>query len=140
MHFRKFRFYGKAIAAACFLLFASISFSAPAPQNGQVGLGWSYDFAGNPSVTGFNVYYGTNATAIANWDGNTNACRCYQFFTATGSTNTSATITGLVRGATYYFTVTPTSSTAEGDYCNEVRTAIPTKPGKANGLIVITVQ
>jgi hypothetical protein len=131
----------KKIAAAVLGLMLSIPAFAGPPA--QVSLGWSYDYTQpvNNTVISWNVYVGTNATAIVNWDTNTNQCRCYQYVIATGSTNLSCTVTGLVRGATYYFNVTPVTSTGlEGDYCNEVRAAVPTKPGKGNNLVIIGIQ
>lgn len=116
------------------------AFGAPSSQSGSVTLGWSYDYSLNPGVTSWNIYVGTNNAAIPGWDGTNNVCRCYQNVIATGLTNLTATVTGLVRGATYYFTVTPRDGSSEGDYCNEVRTAIASKPGKGNNLTVIGVQ
>lgn len=130
----------RILLAALFLLTPLCLMAAPSSQFGSVSLGWSYDFVSNPGVIGFNIYYGTNATAIANWDTNTNQCQCYQFVLPTGSTATSATVTGLVRGVTYYFNVTPLTASEEGSYCNEARQAIPTKPGKASNLIIIGVN
>lgn len=124
------------LAAGSVAMFTCLAF-APSPQTVNIPIGWNYDFLANPTCTGFNIYVGTNNASISNWDGYTNTCRCYQSTLPTGTTNCSATITGLPKGQTYYVTVTPTSSTEEGPYCNEVRDIIPKGLGKASTLIII---
>ncbi len=128
----------------CLLFMLCLSAFGAASQFGSVTIAWSYNYQLNPdnaSVTSWNIYVGTNSTVFANWDGNTNTCRCYQYVIPTGTTNLQATVSNLVRGATYFMTVTPTNPAGEeGDYCNEVRAIIPSKPGKGNNLIVISVQ
>lgn len=132
IHARLKRFYSQALAFGLLMLSFSIH-ASPAPQFGSVQLGWSYNFVASPSCTNFVVYYGTNSP-YANWDGYTNACRCYQVNAPTGSTNLICTVSGLTRGTTYFFTITPLGGGIEGDYCNEVMVTIPKKPDKATNL------
>ncbi len=140
-HIKRLSMQMKTWLASCSLfLMCLCAFGAPSSQSGSVTLAWSYNYATNPGVTSWNIYVGTNATPVSGWDGTNVTCRCYQNVIATGVTNLTATVTGLVRGLTYYFTVTPTDGSAEGDYCNEVRQAVPPKPGKGSSLTIIGVQ
>lgn len=114
-----------ALLAICLSL---IVLAAPAPNTGTVTLSWGYDFSSNPNVTNFMVYHGT-------------ASGTYTDSFLAGGTNTTATVTGLARGQTHYFTVTPVNFGIEGDYGNEVSAVIHPKPGvTTNVTVIITIQ
>ena len=110
---------------ALFLLTLT-AFALPTSQTGSVRVSWSYDFQANPDVTSFTVYYGAN-TNVPGWNGSNVVCNCYQQQVST--TNTTIIISNLMRGQTYYFAATATSTNGcESDYSGEARATIPMKP------------
>lgn len=125
---------------AAWILSASIVYAAPSPNTASANLAWSYDFAGNPGVMNFIVYYG-QGNAPSNWDGMTNACRCYVTNAPTSGTNLTFTIDGLTRGTNYFFAVTAVADWgSESDYSNEARGTPPTKPGKPFNLTPMSIK
>src|SRR5690349_16440873 len=83
----------------------------------------------DPNVIGYNLYYGTSS-------------RRYTNETSLGNA-TSATISGLVAGVTYYFTATSYDAAGdESDFSNEISYSVPTSvillsslhPGSYGGL------
>jgi hypothetical protein len=79
----------------------------------KVTLAW--DPSADPTVVGYNVYYGAASGAYTN-KVNTGAA-------------TSATISNLVEGVTYYFAVTAYNSAAlESDLSNEISYTVPLAP------------
>lgn len=104
----------------------------------SVTLAW--DKSCDPSVSGYIVYYNTNFTTLS-----TNVVAAYTddcgnfhpqatnvyhmpfTFQAPAGTNCVLSISNLVSGMTYSFTVTATNlSGLESDYSNEVRFTVPT--------------
>jgi hypothetical protein len=83
---------------------------SPAKAAGSVGLNWNLDT--DPSIAGYNVYYGT-------------ASRNYSTVINAGNTN-STVVSGLVEGKTYYFAVTAyTFDGIESDFSPEYVDIIP---------------
>ena len=81
-----------------------------ATQGPAVTLAW--DQSTDPTVTGYNVYYGTTS-------------RSYTNVLAAGAT-TSATVSNLATGVTYYFAATTyTLAGLESDYSAEASYAVP---------------
>jgi hypothetical protein len=78
----------KNILTLVFLLFLLVSLNRAAAAS--VTLGWNGNFS--PATAGYNIYYGT-------------ACGCYSNKINVGNV-TSATITNLSAGVTYYFSAT----------------------------------
>lgn len=78
-----------------------------------VAITWdAYDFVDNTNVTSFNIYIGGQSKTYTN-------------FVSVGLGN-SNTLSGLVSGTTYYFSVTAVSSTGlESDFSREVSYTIP---------------
>ncbi len=66
----------------------------------------SWDPVNDPTVQGYNVYYGTSS-------------RHYQTYANAGP-HTTYTVTNLQPGTTYYFAVTAYNSAGESDYSDEV--------------------
>src|SRR6516164_5791524 len=104
-------------------LFSPIFLSA----QGSVDILWQP--SPDPNVIGYNLYYGTSS-------------RGYTNEISLGNT-TSATISGLVGGVTYYFAATSYDATGdESDFSNEISYNIPTSviflsnlhPGSFGGL------
>ena len=92
-----------------------------------VTLGWTASSSAN--VVGYNVYYGPSSRNYTN--------------TVDAGTDTTAAITGLVSGATYYFAVTAyTASGMESDYSSEVSYTVPTtnQPPTLNGIVDIIIN
>lgn len=87
-----------------FLLIGLFLFPSPRLYAAQVTLAWTET---DPSVVGYKVYYGT-------------ASGSYQLSNDVGN-NTTATITSLQAGTTYYFAVTAYNSTGvQSGYSNQV--------------------
>ena len=81
-----------------------------AVQGATVGVAW--DPSTDPSVRGYNIYYGS-------------ASRSYTNVVSAGN-GTSAVISNLVNGVTYYFAATTYTSTGlESDYSAEASYAVP---------------
>ena len=94
------------------VLFAVMQLSAFA--TGSVTLAWNAST--NPSVAGYNVYYG-------------GACGTYTNKICAGNA-TNATISGLIQGATYYFAATTyASSGMESPFSSEVSCLVPMNVG-----------
>jgi fibronectin type 3 domain-containing protein len=74
------------------------------PTGSTITVAW--DPVNDPSVQGYNVYYGT-------------ASRQYQTFANAGP-STTYTVANLQRGTTYYFAVTAYNSAGESAYSEEV--------------------
>lgn len=99
-----------------FSVLAGIVLALPSSNTASVICGWSYDFASNPGVTNFIVYYGPNSGTYTNH--------------IDAGTNLTVTISGLVRGQTYFFAGTAQTATLESDYSNESSKTMPNKPQK----------
>jgi hypothetical protein len=83
---------------------------ATVPAGSSVTLTWNPNM--DPNVAGYNVYYGV-------------ASHAYTQMVNVGNVST-ATISGLVEGATYYFAVTAYDSLGqESDYSNETSYTVP---------------
>lgn len=109
---------------------AAATYTAPALTNPTPSVSLAWDPSPDPACTGYNVYVGV-------------ASRAYTNFVAVAGTNTTATISPLVRGATYYFTVTAIyPGPLESDFCNEVSYTprLPAKPGTLRNPIALVVQ
>ena len=100
---------------------------AMATQGPAVTLAW--DQSTDPTVTGYNVYYGTTS-------------RSYTNVLAAGAT-TSATVSNLATGVTYYFAATTyTLAGLESDYSAEASYAVPqpNNPPTLNALPDMTIN
>lgn len=107
----------KLLALFTLSLLAGLVFATPSPNTGQITFAWSYDFQANPGVTNFVVYVGRVSGTYTN--------------TFNVGTNLSTTVSGLVRGATYYAAATAQSNVGlESDYSNEASNMIANKPPK----------
>jgi predicted phage tail protein len=107
--------------------------SAPGPPTGltvtpgssRVSLSWAAPASdGGSPVTGYKIYDGTTADFR---DG----------ASAATSTTTSATVTGLAGGTTYYFRVTAVNAVSEGPASAEASATVtmpPAEPGPPTGL------
>lgn len=102
---------GVRYAARTIFLFVFVASSLPARASGPaVALAW--DASLDPTVAGYNVYYGV-------------ASRNYTNVISAGNT-TSATVSNLVNGVTYYFAATTyTIDGLESDYSAEASYAAP---------------
>lgn len=97
-------------------LVAGLILAAPSSNTASVICSWSYDFVASPGVTNFIVYYGPNSGTYTNH--------------MDAGTNLTLTISGLVRGQTYFFSATAQTATLESDYSNEASKTMPNKPQK----------
>lgn len=94
-----------------------------APPSQTTGSVFAYfSFPAPPAdFSNYTLYYGTTSSN-------------YAIAISTGN-QTNATISGLIRGQTYYFNVTQrTTNNIESDYTTEASITIPAKPPKANSL------
>lgn len=110
------------------LLLALAALAAPAPAAQSVTLSWNANSETN--LAGYRMYWGT-------------ATRSYQAPMSVLHPTTSATVTNLQAGLTYYFAVSAyTTDGLESDYSDEVSYSVPppppTPPAKPLGLRVIT--
>lgn len=88
----------------------SPAFSATLPAGPSVTLAWDQNL--DPNAVGYNVYYGT-------------ASHTYTNMIHVGKV-TSATISSLVTGVTYYFAATSYDAAgSQGDYSNEASYVVP---------------
>ena len=107
------------LTAACIGLFV-LAHAAPSPNTGTEPFRFVYDFAGNPGVTNFVLYYGTSPGV---------------YTSQASSTTTNITVTGLNRNTTYYFAATAQDNNGlESDYSQEVAYTVPKKPGPPSQL------
>src|SRR5215469_9106233 len=93
------------------------------------GVALAWDPSTDPSVTGYNVYYGT-------------ASRTYTNMIPAGSA-TSVIVSNLVTGVTYYFAATTyTSDGVESDYSAEAAYALflPNTPPTLDALTNLTIS
>jgi hypothetical protein len=94
------------------------------PQPQAVTLIWNPST--DPSVTGYNVYYGV-------------ASRTYTNKLDAGSA-TNVTVKGLIRGSTYFFAATAYNLLGvESDYSSEVSYAVPLPRPKTNRVVKVWV-
>ncbi len=105
-----------ALVTLSALLFASTAGAQTIGQtSGPVSVTLAWDPSPDPDVVNYNIYYGTNS-------------RAYQVLVHVGNL-TNATVSGLARGVTYYFTATALDSAGlESDYSNEVSYGVPALP------------
>ena len=90
--------------------------------NAQATLSWTAPASDDGSqITGYDLYVGTTADLSANAP-------------VARVTGTVVTVTGLVNGTTYYFTVTAVNRIGDGPASNEVRAVPETVPGAPTGL------
>ena len=87
------------------------AFSATVPPGQNVTLAWNRST--DPTVVSYNVYYGGASGNYTN--------------TLSAGNATNATISGLVKGTTYYFAATTYSSSGvQSPFSNEVSYSVPT--------------
>lgn len=92
-----------------------------------VKLAW--DQSPDPSVAGYRVYWGAASRAYTNAN------------TVNGITNTTSTVSNLLRGVTYYFAATCFNFTGlESDFSAEISYAPPPPVLKTNALITVFMQ
>jgi len=93
-----------------FVLFAVNLVQSPAFASGSITLAWNAST--DPSITGYNVYYGGASGAYTNKICAGNA--------------TNATISGLIQGTTYYFAATTyNASGKESPFSSELSCLVP---------------
>lgn len=105
-------------------MFALLAHATPSPNTANLFAFWNYDFAGNPGVTNFALYYGASS-------GN------YSTRILVGL-STNAMITGLSRGTTYYCSLTALGDGLESDYATEASATTSKKPAKALNFTITT--
>jgi hypothetical protein len=125
----------RLIIAALFLLpFLGNSgtvYTAPSNTNAAAAVQLAWDPSLDPTCVGYNIYVGIASRQYTN------------FVTVTGLSNTSLTITPLVRGVIYYFTATAIyAGPLESAFVNEVSyaTKLPAPPGSLHNPITLVVQ
>lgn len=91
------------ILSALFLL--SVCLASPV-QGARVTLEW--DKCSHPLIQGYRIYYGTASGIYTDQ------------VEVSGVNNTTATVTGLQLGTTYYFAATSFTRTRESDYSQEI--------------------
>ena len=110
----------KLILTLKLLTISLILIATPAQNSSSVGVSFTFDFASNPDLANFYLYYGT---------GSSNYTSRISIGTAT-----SYVLSGLNRNTLYYFNVTANSTNGvEGDYTTESSCQTFRKPGKAQG-------
>jgi hypothetical protein len=118
---------GSAAQFICLLGFLATSASLMATPGPAVALAW--DPSTDPTVMGYNVYYGT-------------ASRAYTNVVAAGS-STSAVVSNLAIGMTYYFAATTyTVAGLESDYSAEASymVPVPNVPPTLDALTNLTIS
>jgi hypothetical protein len=99
--------------AALFLGFLVLLNPSAVASPANVTLAW--DPSVDPGVSGYNLYYGSASGTYTN--------------VVVAGTATSATVSNLVRGSTYYFAATTfTDIGLESDYSSEITYAVPGDP------------
>ena len=114
----------QTISLILFVLSAVILLAFPASQTGSVTVSWTpgYDtnYLNQSYFSEFIVYSSTTTNITANGTPY-----------PTSITNLNLAVSGLTRGATYYFTVTQVATNgAESDYGPIVPYTVPNKPPK----------
>ncbi len=108
----------KRLLLSIILLAASLSAYSATTTLPSLTLGW--DMHQDPSVNGYKLFFGVQSRVYTN------------SITVLGRTTTSAQVTNLVRGVTYYFAATATATNGlESDYSVEVSwttTPLPLPP------------
>lgn len=117
----------KLITAILWLGF-TLAIAAPSPQTVSINLKWDYNFATQPDVKEFRIYYGIG-NDITNWNGTNVFWRQYTSFQPVGQF-TNVVLTNLQRGNIYYIGITAVNTNGiESDFgSHEVRTNTPPKP------------
>src|SRR6266568_3738831 len=88
-------------------------FQLPVQADGSVTLAW--DPSTDTNVVSYTVYYGTASGAYAN--------------SLSAGPSTTATVTGLLAGTTYFFAATAVNSTGlESPFSNETSYSVPEAP------------
>lgn len=120
----------KKITCIALLLICSVAvWSLPSSQTGSMVVSWvpgySSDYPNSSYFLGFNVYYGTTTNISSD------------VWTQASSTSTNITISGLIRGSTYYVYVSQIgTNTLESDPSNMASYTVPNKPPKVTSISV----
>jgi hypothetical protein len=108
---------------ALLILIPAFVFALPSSQTGSVKVQWTYNYTITPesaSVNLFTIYYGVVGATSSN---------TVSVATSAGNPTTNAVVSGLNRGATYYFEMTASNTNAESDYSvPAVNYTVPHKP------------
>lgn len=90
--------------------------AGPTNSTSSVQLAWNASLSTNVGVINYNLYYGPASATYTN--------------SFSVGTNTTGSVSNLVRGATYFFAVTAVCATnlLESDFSNEVSWASPKPP------------
>ena len=128
----------KIILLAFICFWALPCIAPPAPVTDTRTLAWTYDFAANPEVTAFKLYWSVGPANIANWNGTNIVYGIYTNLVAIPGQVTNVVFPGMLRGLTYYFVVTAvnTNNAVESDYSNECKHLAPKKGGAPKDLFV----
>jgi hypothetical protein len=110
-------------AAILVLIMCPLLLAAPSPNFGSVSATWFYDYTqpGASDVIRFTIYYGQNQANLTN---------TVSIPTSAANPATNTVIGNLNRNSTYYFSITPSTAFAEGDYSSIMSATIPAKPPK----------
>lgn len=116
----------KIIYASITLLFSLVLWALPSSQTGNVNIVWVRGYDTNyPTESYFSgsvVYWGTTS-------------RVYTSSVGVNSSVFTNNVAGLVRGATYYFTVSQVGTNGvESDYGPEAVYTVPNKPPKITSI------
>ena len=111
-------------------LFPLKALSGPGPTTGTLTFLWNNGDTNSPTiVTNFIFYWGVTPRTY------TNSVNADMTLQSGSTTNYTFTLTNLVRGTTYYFSVTAVGPYGlESDYSNEVTNTIPKKAGSPKNL------
>jgi hypothetical protein len=113
----------KTRLSALFLLIPAFVFALPSSQMGSAVVRWTYNYTSQPenaTVNRFTIYYGIVGGSSSN---------TVSVATSASSPTTNAVVSGLTRGATYYFEMTASNAADESDMSvPAVNYTVPHKP------------